>query len=244
MKRAALLLSLLASCRAVGWEGQVQVYGSLREALALGQSQARVRVADVASGGHLIGIGVLAGLEGEITIANGATWIARADAQGRVASLPGMALEDQATFLVLTSVPEWLEVPVDSPVELADLGRWAGFGALEWPMVPFIVRGTLIDLDAHVLRGACPQAGAVPPGKEPVRHRAARSFGTLAGFWARDGAGVVTHAGQDVHAHVILQGETPFSGHVERVRIGAGATLLVPRPHSYISPQFALGRSY
>ena len=112
---------------------------------------------------------------------------------------------------------------------------------MEWPVVPFVVRGVLVDLEAHVLRGACPMAGAVPPGKEPVRRRERQAFGTLVGFWTREAPGALTHAGQSLHTHVVLRGGESFSGHVERVRIAPGATLLLPRPTKYVTEEMVRG---
>src|SRR5262245_31281669 len=202
----ALLALAGAACRNLGWTGEVERHGTLHEVLAGGQTQGRVRLAEVASGADVVGLGVLAGLDGEITIVDGATWVARADGAGAVRSTVGRAQDDQAAFLAVARVGEWVEVPVETSLELEQLPYWAGMPAMEWPVVPFVVRGVLGDLDAHVLHGACPQAGAVPPGKEPARRHERQAFGTLVGFWTREAPGTLTHAGQSLHAHVVLRG--------------------------------------
>ena len=229
------LFALAAGCKTIGWDGAVQQWGSVREVLREGKTDARVYVFDAASGPDTVGLGALAGLEGEITIADGTTWISRATSTGKIVTTQGGAGDSAATLLVTASVPAWVELPIDQDVPLSEIASWTGFGTRAWPVAPFIVRGRLLDLEAHVAHGACPRAGEVPPGREPARRRAASAFGTLVGFWARDGAGTITHQGEDVHAHVIVRGAESWTAHVDRVRIGAGSTLYVPRDQERVS---------
>jgi len=241
---SVLLLALSSGCATIGWDGEVQSFGSVREALRDGDTRGRVRLVDAARGADTIGVGALAGLAGEITIADGATWITRVNADGTVATTRGMALDDEATLLFTAHVAEWAELEIGSELALADLPAWAGFQASEWSTIPFVVHGRFVQLDAHVVNGACARKEPVPAGHEPARRHAAQGFGTLVGFWSRDGAGTITQAGEDVHAHVVVNGEPAYTAHVDRVRIAPGSTVLVPRQRERVNKQFSVGRAY
>ena len=89
-----------------------------------------------------------------------------------------------------------------------------------------------------------PGAGTPPPGKEPVTRREAFTFGTLVGFWARDGAGTITHHGTRVHAHVLVRSDTPYTAHVDTVRVGAGSVLRIPRERGHAGQKSVLTRTY
>lgn len=238
------LLSLTTGCATIGWDGEVHSFGSVREALRDGDTHGRVRLVDAARGADTVGVGALAGLAGEITIADGVTWITRANADGTLSTTRGMATGDEATLLFTAHVSEWAELSVDSELPLASLPAWAGFPASEWATIPFVVHGRFVQLEAHVVNGACARKEPVPAGKEPVRRRAAQGFGTLVGFWARDGAGAITHVGENVHAHVLVNGEPAYTAHIDRVRIAPGSTVLVPRKRERVNKQFSLGRAY
>lgn len=216
----------------------------MREVMHDGRTEERARIVEAARGPDVVGIGALTGLAGEISIVDGAVWITRSLPANRLATTQGAASDEGATLLVTASVPEWIELPIDRDIDLDELPAWAGFTARDWPTAPFVVHGRLIELEAHVLHGACPYREPVPVGKEPVRRRAASTFGTLVGFWARDGAGMITHAGQTVHAHAIVRGDETWTAHVDRVRIGAGSTLRVPRDREHLNRSNSVQRAY
>ena len=50
------------------WDGTIQQWGAMRDVLALGKTQARVKLADVVKEPHAYGVGAVAGLMGEVTI--------------------------------------------------------------------------------------------------------------------------------------------------------------------------------
>lgn len=235
------LLAVTAGCQTVGWDGAVSSVGTVREVNMLGDTRGRVKLVDAGLAANTIGVGALTGLAGEITIAEGATWITRKDANGELRTTRGMALDDEATMLFTAQIDEWIELQIEGELPLSGLPRWAGFTATEWATVPFIVKGRLVQLDAHVVHGICARAATFPAGMEPARVHAAQSFGTVVGFWARSGAGVITHPGEDIHAHVIVNGEPAYTAHVDNVRIAAGATVLVPRVLERSNKQFNFG---
>ncbi|MBK7877618.1 MAG: acetolactate decarboxylase [Planctomycetes bacterium] len=239
-----VVLVSLSACRTVGWDGTIWQKGTMREVMRDGRTEERARVVEAARGPDVVGIGALTGLAGEISIVDGAVWITRSLTGRRLATTQGAAAEEGATLLVTASVPEWVELPIDREIDLEDVPAWAGFPNRDWTVAPFVVRGHLLGLEAHVLNGACPYREPIPTGKEPVRRSAATTFGTLVGFWARDGAGTLTHADQTVHAHVIVRGDETWTGHVDRVRIGAGSIVRVPRDREHLNRTNSVTRAY
>ena len=238
---AGTLLVVTASCQMVGWDGQVRTVGTVRELEQSGDTRGRVKLVNAELGASTIGIGELAGLAGEITIAEGATWITRKGADGQLRTTRGMALDDEAALLVTAHIEDWIELQIDGEVPLASLPRWAGFTATEWETVPFIVHGRFVSLDAHVVHGMGARAATFPAGMEPARIHSKQIFGTLVGFWSRAANGVIAPVGQDVHAHVIVNGEPAYTAHVDNVRISSGSTIFLPRVLERSNKQFNFG---
>lgn len=229
----AALLALPGCAAPLAWDGSVGRWGSVREALAEGQSEARVEVGAVARSPYALGLGAVAGLEGEITVLDGIVWVTRAAADGGLETERGSGAGVQATLLALARVERWRSVPLPpdpgrTGLEAAvrrEVER-AGLAGLE--TVPFEVRGELCDLEAHVVRGACPYgaAAAPPAARAPVRVRRGRAWGTLVGFLTRLPPGELTHHAERAHVHVVLD-DGP-TAHVEQVDVGRSAVLLLP----------------
>ena len=101
-----------------------------------------------------------------------------------------------------------------------------------WPTgtetFPFVVRGELEELDAHVLNGRCPYAGPGSKETDPVTRARTRASGTLVGFYTELEPGLITHHGSRTHVHVLLEGDPAFVGHDDAVRIRRGARIGLP----------------
>ncbi len=233
MKFIALVaLSLLFSaCSAPSWNGQIEAWGSMREVMMGGKTQARVSVVDAGRMSGTVGIGALEGLQGEIAIVDGVPWIARVDGD-HLECTRGARNGDQATLLAISHVNRWKTLAIDrdlSPAELdaflASTQRDLGLGQRPWP---FIIQGELADVQAHVLRGQCPYAGAVDAEHEPIRRTFSEVRARLVGFYAPNSVGELVHHGQSTHMHVIVEEPEVFVGHVDSVSVRGGAWLLVP----------------
>ena len=95
---------------------------------------------------------------------------------------------------------------------------------------PFLIEGEPDGLGLHAINGCCPIA--TEPASidaEPWRLTNARSPDVLiAGFFAPDAAGVMTHHGTAIHAHAVLSVDAGMiTGHVDRV-VAPGMTLRLP----------------
>lgn len=231
----------VAACRAAGPAavsedaGPVATWGSMREVLREGRSEARVSPVQVARAGS-IGVGALAGLAGEITILDGRVLVAEGSPAPRSGEAPAEIharagnAEDQAALLVLAEVPAWIEVELDACSSYGELDaaiashlRARGHDLRE--PIPVRVRGKRGTLELHVIAGACPIAN--PSGPPPWRHSGAFDAVEIVGFFAEGAAGRLTHHTHSSHLHAIV-GEV--MGHLDNLTLEAGALLLLPAP--------------
>ena len=227
----AILLAA-AGCRATAPAAPVTVsaWGTMREVLREGRTEARVTPVQVVGPGA-VGVGALAGLAGEVTVLDGRVLVATATGLSSEASgtcrVREAGPEDEAALLVLAEVPAWEE---------HELGAASSYGELEEAIarvlrqrghdlavaVPVRVRGRARELELHVLDGACPTAQ--PDGPPPWRWRGAADEVELVGFFAEGSAGRLTHHARASHLHAVVPGRM---GHLDEVAL-EGAVLLLP----------------
>lgn len=222
----------LCACRSHVDAEHIRTWGSMREVMREGKVQGRVQLASVLTSEHVVGIGALAGLRGEIAIVDGVAWVARIDA-GKLTCSSGARSEDAATLLAVDDVAAWTEMALDADTSAAEfealLARLAERSDLrERRAWPFVVEGEFTSVDAHVLNGQCPFAGEVDLDHKPVRRSFERVQGTLVGFFAPNSEGDLVHHGQATHMHLVHSGAEPFVGHVDRADLVAGVRLRIP----------------
>lgn len=203
----------------------------MRAVMHDGETQGRVSVAQVTRTPGTVGVGALEGLQGEIAVVDGVPWIARVEGD-RVESERGVRGGDQATLLAVAVVRRWKTIPIDKDLAAGDLDAVLaaaqhdlGLGERPWP---FLIEGDLFDVEAHVLRGKCPEAGKVDPEHEPIRRSFAEVRARLVGFYAPGAVGDLVHQGQSMHVHVVVEEPEVFVGHVDSTGVRAGAWLRVP----------------
>jgi len=215
--------------------GQIQCWGTLREALRDGQTQARVDVASVAKKG-VYGVGALAGLEGEVTVFDGEIWVTKGRKRPPE-TIRSVSSSTPATVLFAADVPQWHEVKVDEDVDPSVLEAFVEQAAAKSGLdtdkpFAFVVEGTLPHLRMHVIAGECPMRARML-GKEmsspPYQKHFDKPQGRLVGIFAKGGAGKLNHAGANSHIHVLLTDGDGITGHVESTGIAAGAVLRLPR---------------
>jgi alpha-acetolactate decarboxylase len=231
---------LLASCAttmepaSAAWRGDVQRWGTLREALRDGRDQARVAVAEVAREG-VYAIGALEGLRGEITIADGEVWISEGHPE-RPVTTRGFTTNASATVLFAAEVHAWREIVVEKDVDPSELdayvaGQARAVGLDASRPFPFVVEGGLRHLDMHVLAGECPIRARML-GQEMAspayQFHSAFVEGRLVGMYAADSSGILCHMGSSTHVHALLDRDGGLTGHAETVGLAAGAVLELP----------------
>lgn len=245
MSTIKIMLSALLFCscqatdhdpeRMAAWPGELEQWGTLREALRDGQVQGRVRIGDAARAG-LYGVGALEGLRGEVTIFDGEIWISEGSAEKAVTTR-AMVSDEQATVLFAAEVAEWQKFPVEVDVDpsvfdafLAEQAQLAGIDSAQ--PFPFVIEGGFEHLKLHVVAGQCPiraRMMAEDPKFPPFEMHAEEIAGRLVGIYSPGSGGVVCHVGSDTHVHALLEGQNALTGHVESVGLAAGAVLRLPR---------------
>jgi hypothetical protein len=231
-----MFLLLTAGCRAPQPATAIELstWGTMREVLREGRSEARVALAGLA-GPTSVGVGALEGLTGEVTVIEGRVLVAVAMPPGgegerdAECSLREAEAGDRATLLLLADVPSWdsLQLGIcSSYAELEDAISAALRERRHDHALPIPVRvlGRARDLALHVLAGACPIA--TPSGPPPWRWRGACDQVELVGFFAAGAEGSLTHHGRQSHLHAVA-GEV--MGHLDEVALEEAVLLLPSR---------------
>jgi alpha-acetolactate decarboxylase len=230
---------LLATDDAGSWDGTIVQYGTMHEAIGQQQHHGRVSLSELAKPGFY-GVAALERLAGEVTIHDGQLTVTTVGARGP-RSIGDSSENLEATLLVGARVPSWKESEVNREVEAVDFDKAIAAAAAaagidtSRPFV-FTARGEFIDLDYHVINGACPMHARLKkieltPEQSPFEGRLDSVRGTLVGVFAKSAVGELTHPGTSTHAHVIFRdvatGET-LTGHVESVGLKPGTVLGLP----------------
>lgn len=208
------LSAVLAACAAPEAATTVQVHGSMRDVLRMGRDHGRVVIAAVTRPGS-IGVGALAGLDGEVTILNGRAVVTQRRGANAVTRPPRAG--EQAAMLVTAEVPSWTErvlPPCEDYAALEEQVRAAldAHGLDPRAPTPFMVTGRAQRLQMHVIAGACPIA--TPSGPAPWRFDGPAEEVTLVGFYAEGAAGRLTHHTHSSHLHAVT---ARGAGHLDDV---------------------------
>jgi alpha-acetolactate decarboxylase len=214
---------------------ETTIFGSVHGVMMARDWSAKVKLAEVAGDGA-IGVGALAGLQGEVTFLDGKAWVARVS-EGKVVDSVSPEPEGEAALLVIAKVPRWRASVVSSAFDHAEIGkrvaaRVSHLGLPTDKPIPFRMRASVVDAVWHVMDGsrisddahgheAHMQAGHV--------QKRALVKADIVGFYTPNHAGLITHHGVDVHAHIILPKEG-LSGHLDSGVIQAEAILMLPDP--------------
>lgn len=241
MRRVALLLLATVTATACAgvhrsgpWDGAVRVDGNLRAMLHEGKTGPAVKLERLLPDGSLYAVGALAGMEGEVTVVSGKTYLAYGEEGSARIETPPLP-DAAAALLVSARVPAWRIVTLEDEIPFDELdeeiGRLAAAAGLDpGTRIPFVLEGRFRDLEWHVLAGP-PPAGA---GADHDAHLAGASqlrldqaSGTLVGFYSAKDEGVFTHMGSKTHLHCVVPNPVA-SGHVDHVLVLAGTTLRFP----------------
>jgi alpha-acetolactate decarboxylase len=217
----------------------IEQIGSRREVMVDGRTEPRMSVAEALSTPDMMGIGILADLEGAITILDGAAWVTRADDDGGLSvNGPTPVAGDEATLLTLVRVRSWtahslgaaanantLRTMIDHTARLQGIDTSLPF--------PFVIEGELTAIDVLVSNGVehdVAKRTTDTVAAEPWRwSTTAPVKGKIVGFFATSSGRVMSQRNFQLHAHAVLSLENgTFTAEVERFEVGRGATLRLP----------------
>lgn len=214
----------------------LEVYGSFRRLAHTGDTAGKVALGAIRAEPGVWGVGALAGLKGELAVADGRVLVSRgSDLNGRTEP-PGPS--DMATLYAGAKVSAWKAVTLPNEMDRQEFERFLEasakkLGAAQDAPLIFRVEGVFPKLIWHVVRGRPSHAGAVTAhgGQHANPHAAMNVFeepgnrGQLIGIYSGEALeGVVSHPGERLHLH-FADGSLSRSGHVDDYSVAAGAIL-------------------
>lgn len=208
---------------------EVHWAGEQRRAVQ-GDVAAKVRLTDLEDAHGLCAIGPLAGMRGEITVADGRVAISRVH-EGSV-----QVDEDRdvgAAFLVWIEAPAWRAVALPADVrDEASLGAFLPGALAAVGLDPSRPAAFRIDADAERLAFHVLDMPDGSTASSEAHERAKRRFALqgarvhLVGFRSSGHRGVFTPPGSDLHVHFVSE-DRRSAGHVESFTLAPGATLRI-----------------
>lgn len=218
----------------------LEVHGSFRRLAHTGDTAGKVALGAIRAEPGVWGVGALAGLEGELVVADGRVLVSRGSDQKGRTEAPGPS--DMATLYAGTKVSDWSQVVVPSEMNRPQFERFLQNSAEKREAAqdaPFVFRveGAFPKLVWHVVRGRASHGHpGTAHGGQHANPRAGMhvfdepgSRGQLIGI--HSGAaleGVVSHPGERLHIH-FADRTLARSGHVDDYSVAAGAILYLPR---------------
>src|SRR5688572_6651140 len=114
-------LALLLAAAAPTPAPIVHTHGQLRAVMHERDLSGKVTLASVLARPHTYAVGALSDLRGEVTIIDGAVWLAYPGPQGKLRVEQSLTSDERATLLVSASVPSWKRVKLTRTIRFADL---------------------------------------------------------------------------------------------------------------------------
>jgi hypothetical protein len=215
---------------------EIRTYNTLPALLDEGRIGSFLDLAGLPRDPHLVGLGSLSHLRGEVLILRGETWLGLPAGGGATQGRALGADQQSAAFLVTASVQKWVQVPIPEAVpfmrlesiieelaDKADLDTSKPF--------PLILEGEFSNLAFNVVDG-----GSFEPGVRiqksaleaaQVKLEYPVTQGMIVGFFADPPREEFIHPDARVHLHVLLPAEKQV-GHVDRVDLNVGTVVHLP----------------
>ena len=199
----------------------VQHVGAMRNVMWKGELGASVQLDTIRPNAHLLALGPVSGLRGEIMALDGEVYVSRVsqDAQMTVEKEP----KTGAPFLVYANVPEWQEIPL--PATLKSIPELEALldSITQTRVRPFALKleGKVASALIHVQNLApgtnvsSPQEAHQGQVKYPLKDVEA----TIAGFFSTEHQGIFTHHDAYLHLHLLTADEQAM-GHLDALEIG------------------------
>jgi acetolactate decarboxylase len=206
--------------------------GAQRETIMNGQLATALDLLTLAAREHLYGLGPIAELRGEVTIAGSRPALARVGADHTVQVT--QSFDAGVPFFVWAEVPHWREVAIPSDVSTfeeleAFVPKAAAAASLDADKpLPFLVEARQSMIEYHVLN----RIGDGPHNMEMHKKIQATfeldgATATIVGFHSKRHRGVFTPGDSNIHIHFQTR-DNSASGHIQMLALGAGSVLSLP----------------
>ena len=206
----------------------VQITGAMRDVMWKGELGAKIALDSLAARPGYYGLGPLAGLRGELLLADGVPYVSTVgpDSSMQVRRDPTAT----APFFVYARVQDWQSVPLPGSVRsIADLENFVDQQTKDAPR-PFAFRleGTITSAEIHVQNLA--PGSVVSNPTEAHAGQVGYSLGNeevrIVGFFSTEHQGIFTHHDSYLHLHLLTADERAM-GHVDALVPGE-MTLYLP----------------
>lgn len=168
---------------------------------------------------HLIGIGPLGKMEGEITILDGKIYGGKSLVSGE--SVVGNDWKVQAPFLVYADVDQWEKIKLSGVAEslagLEDKIKEAALSAginLEEPFF-FRIEGSFDQMVTHIVTPRSQEIEGYVAGQNQKNFEHSNKSGELIGVYSKIGQRIYTHHDSFMHIHFLNKGKD-FTGHLDK----------------------------
>ena len=209
--------------------------GDRRQVVA-GDLTSRIALEEVRHIRGLYALGPAEELRGEITVIDGDLHISVLNESGEPFELDVQeAWRKQAVFLAYASAPEaGLEKILQTSATHEDLRKIvekeAESSGLDIDSAAFVVvlEGIAEEVGYHIIWATGAQPHNAAEHKRSKAHFLERHVPvTILGIYSRPEEGVITHPGNPLHLHVVINGKGR-SGHLDQVRLLPGTRLRLP----------------
>jgi acetolactate decarboxylase len=206
--------------------------GAQRDTIMNGKLAAALDLRTLAAREHLYGLGPLAQLRGEVTIAGGRSALARVGVDNTVQVT--QSFDAGVPFFVWAEVPRWRELALPPGVRtFAELEEFvpqaaAAAGLDADKPLPFLVDTRQSMIEFHVLN----RIGDGPHNMEAHKRiqatfELASATATIVGFHSRSHRGIFTPGDSNIHIHFQAR-DSSASGHIQHLQLGMGSVLSLP----------------
>ena len=210
---------------------KIEAHGSVRSVTVDRDWSTKVRLEEIPTQ-RRIGVGILSGMQGQVTYVEGGVWIAMPQG-GRVVDLVTAEPEGEATLMITAKVDRWRASAIPKEFRLKELEsviaeRVKAAGLPTDRPIPFRLRAGVINAVWHVDDGTQAINGTGKPG-EPAQLVQTRPEvkADIVGFYSPKGWGVITPVDGAIYAHIVVPSER-VSGHFDSGMIQPMAVLLLP----------------
>ena len=220
---------LAFSTLSAGANSEVHVFGEMRRMFTARDIGPNVAVAEVNKEPHLYALGPLAGLMGEVTVADGQVFVSKANGPKPIVTIePGV----KSVFLVYASVSAWRSVDIPENIRTEkDLATFVESQMPKDTRSAFRVEGNALTARYHIqnYKGSAKALTHEAHDAAKVFLELTNAPVELVGFFTnREGdGGSFVHMGQTTHIHLISKDRKQM-GHLESIKLGPGANLLLP----------------
>lgn len=240
--------TLLGACATVGYQSQrdgtVEYVGAQKDITANGKIGRTITLDVLGAKEGLYALGPAEGLDGEITVVNGKTYVSRVrETDYTVDHGDGHG----AIFLVWTRQPQWQDVPVpDSVRSYLDLQQFVKAAARDAGIdtagaFPFQLSGVVAEVKWHInvnrTEGKPVNQELFAKSKQKYVER--RQPVDIIGFYSERHPGIfignqAPGISQDsgvknsIHIHFVSR-EGKATGHIDDITLGTGMTLRLPK---------------